>query len=540
MGLLKKIGLAFGATTMGALSLGAAGAHADEPAPQETKEEVKDSQYRFDFSSFKSEYERFKQKREKEKTESTHRPEGMDHSTYETRRTRLQRWRRAKNATFQAYAEAAYRREADSYNSRIGIGKFNPAANDGILGRNSTWQIFGQSSRGSNTPENRENVRWGAGAELSKTTERGRPVVFGINAGGDAGNYGGKGKLYVSAEFNSKKGKKTPLTARLTFGGEGGVDTTETRSRGNDLLGNEINTKTKTRVTQGFGQANLDVTGRFNGGSVTVSGGGVAGRVDSNSRVTVRNSSLYGPAFGDVTMPDIRNRIDIAQGHAGATVVANNDFVGSAFYIHNRTFVDNEDPNLPPEERRTRRRTDTNTGVFNLYGNVGKWLGMRPNLWIGGRATVSESMYEGGGSIILSNVGKDIVQESSNPTNSEDPARALRRAAIANDFNWALQLEGAGGRNEDTKTNYGRVQGTVTAVPNSTIFGKVSLNGGYEQHDSKIRALSQRRGFVGAETTFTNGTSLYGQFEYIGKRAGKDDIGARVGARQYFTDLVLE
>lgn len=534
MGLLKKIGLAFGATTVGALSLGATGAHADEPASQETREEVKESQYSFDFSSFKSDYEKFRQRREQEKSSSAHRPEGMDHATYENRRTRLQRWQRTKNATFQAFADATYRREADSYNARIGIGKFNPAANDGILGTNSTWQIFGQSSRNSNTPENREKVRGGGGVELSKTTERGKPVVFGINAGGDAGNYGGRGKLYVSAEFNDTDGKKTPLSARLTVGGEGGVDITETESRQDTMR-----TDVKTTVTQGFGQANLDITRRFNSGSVTVSGGGLYGEINADSEVTVSNSSLFGPAFGAVTMPNIKNRIAVAQGHAGVTATVNNDFVGSAFYIHNRTAVRNEDPNLPPGVSRT-RTAYTDTGVFNMYGNVGKWMGMRPNMWVGARATVSESMYEGGGSIILSNVGKEIVQESSSPTNTEDPARALRRAAIANDFNWALQLDGVGGRQTETRTNYGRVQGTITAIPNSTIIGKVSLNGGYEQHDSKNRALSQRRGFIGAETTFVNGTSLYGQFEYIGKKVGRDDIGVRVGARQYFTDLVLE
>ncbi|MBW2987607.1 hypothetical protein KY336_03580, partial [Candidatus Woesearchaeota archaeon] len=417
---------------------------------------------------------------------------------------------------------------------RIGFGKHNPTATGGLTGRDSTWQIFGTASRGSGTSDNDEKVKYGAGFELAKIF-RGDQASFGVNAGGDAGTYGGKGHLYASFGASTLD-KKT--SARLTVGGEAGVDNTETENRRLDDIGSE--SKVKTEAIQRFGQANLDITQRFASGdttgNVTLSGGVLAGRVDTRTNSSVSNRGLYGsPAF-HIDNPEIKNRIDVAQGHVGATLNVNNDAVASAFYLHNRTWVHNENP--APGERRI-SENHQNTGVFNLYGNVGKWTGMRPNLWLGARAMVNHDSYEGGGSIIFSTVGKQIAQENANPVNNEDPARALRRATIANDFNWAVQIDGVGGRNEEADMTYGRVEGKVTLIPTSTYFGKVSLTGGFERQYGR-RSLEQNRGFVGTEFTTTDGTTLYGNFEYIAKKAGGDDFAVRAGARQYFNGLVLE
>jgi hypothetical protein len=440
----------------------------------------------------------------------------------------MEQWRSVKNRTYQVFGEVEYRKASNAFNTRIGFGKHNPAATGGLTGKDSTWQVFGTASRGSGTSSNDEKIKYGAGFELAKVFKKGR-ASFGINAGGDAGTYGGKGHAYASLGLSSQD-KKT--NARFTVGGEAGVETTETENRRLEQRGSVA--ETKTDVTQRFGQANLDITQRFDGGNVTVSGGVLGGRVDTRTETSISNSGLYGgPAF-HVRKPDVKNRIDVAQGHTGATLNVNNDAVASAFYLHNRTWVHNENP--APGERRI-SETHQNTGVFNLYGNVGKWTGMRPNLWLGARAMVNHHSYEGGGSIILSNVGKQIAQENANPANNEAPERALRRATIANDFNWAVQVDGVGGRNEELDMMYGRVQGKLTIIPTSTYLGKISLTGGFERQYGK-RSLEQNRSFVGTEFTTTDGTTLYGNFEYMARKVGGDDFAVKAGARQYFNGLV--
>jgi hypothetical protein len=529
--LLRKGALFAGAVGLGFLSLGAGTAQADEPGKKPIEERVtesNESQYKIDFAPVKTQYDSWKKK---QSGVASDKPEGMTHATYEAKRKRMEQWRSVKNRTYQVFGDVEYRKASRAFNTRIGFGKHNPSAEGGITGKDSTWQVFGTASRGSGTSSNDEKIKYGAGFELAKIF-KGKQASFGINAGGDAGTYGGKGHLYASLGLNSQD-KKT--SARLTVGGEAGVDTTETINRRFDDVGSE--SEVKTDVTQRFGQANLDFTRRFDGGNVTVSSGVLAGRVDTHTDSSISNSGLYGgPAF-HVNNPDVKNRIDVGQAHVGATLNVNNDAVASAFYLHNRTWVHNEDP--APSERRI-SENHQNTGVFNVYGNVGKWTGMRPNLWLGARAMVNHHSYEGGGSIILSNVGKQIAQENANPTNNEAPERALRRATIANDFNWAVQVDGVGGRNNDQRMMYGRVQGRVTLIPTSTYLGKISLTGGFERQYGKSKSLEQNRSFVGTEFTTTDGTTLYGNFEYMARKVGGDDFAVRAGARQYFNGLVLK